>query len=210
MNSQSTYIRLESLTQERKFNKATELAKVAISSGKDLEFWKTQLAYVSFLNEENVSDRYVVAPTVLTSLVETNPENANTHFWLGYITYILFGQLGIAKSHLNRAKEIEPKLFYADLVLAGLSENEDERLNLLETVIRGFPNLYRGLIDVARILIKVNQRDRAKIVLDKLLNSPPYVEKNYGVMNEYMNDVFTGATHQESIRKEAESEIELL
>jgi tetratricopeptide (TPR) repeat protein len=210
MNLQNYYTDLETLVKKEKFNEAKQAINTAIASGQDIEFWKTQLAYASFLNEKNDSDHYVKVAELFTSLVETNPKNGNSYFWLGYVTYILFGQTEIARNHLNKAKEIEPNLFYANLVLAGFPLNAKERLNLLETVIEQKPNLFRALLDEAMILIKLDQYDKAKHVLNRLLNLEPYVEKHYGIMNAYMNDVFTGANHYETLRKQAEAEIKLL
>jgi len=197
--------KFETLIQDGKFREAAKLCNSAIGSGRDLMFWKTQLAYISFLNDEDDEARYITAPVLFTSLIEANPTDANCHFWLGYSTYILFNDKETAKSHIFKAKIIDPKFFYCDLVLAGFSETpRDKRLEYLENVLEQEPNLYSGLIEVSEALIELGQIERAKRRLTTLLNSPPYIEKTYGIMNDYINEVLTGAYYENNLKHKAE------
>jgi tetratricopeptide (TPR) repeat protein len=147
---------------------------------------------------------------LLTDLIEANPRDANSHFWFGYITYILFDNKETAKMHLQMAKTIEPKLFYSDLVLAGLSGNQQDEIAYLESVLEEKPNLYRGLEQLSDVLIQLGQYDNAKSRLRILLNSSPYHEKDYGLMNSYINDVLTGESHQWEFKRRAEMTINTL
>jgi hypothetical protein len=111
----------------------------------------------------------------------------------------------MATSHLLKSKAIAPKFFYADLVLAGLLENHADRLEYLEGVLKQKPNLYRALVEMSELFIEAHRYDSARSTLNMLLNSNPYIENDFGVMNNYMNDVFTGAEHQEDFQYKAEA-----
>lgn len=201
----TTMSEIETFVNGGKFKDAIQLCESAITLGQNVEFWKTQLAYVCFLNEDNDEARYVTAHNLFISLTELNPLDANSHFWLGYITDIFFNNKESARSHLLEVKLIAPKFFYADLALAGLVENHPDNLEYLEAVLQQKPNLYRALLQMSELLIKAHQYDNARRTLNALLNSDPYLETEFGVMNKYMNDVFTCATHQEDFQNKCEA-----
>lgn len=209
MNLRNAYTTLEMLVKENRVSEALKIVNGAIELKQNEEFWKTQLAYITFINEQDDKSRFTT-PSLFTNLVEAYPPNANNYFWLGYTTYILFGQIEVAQNHLNKAKEIESTHFYSNLVLAGFSVNDNEKLLLLENILERTPFLYRGLMEKAEVFIRLGQVDNARTTLFLLIASDPYVEQNYGILNDYMNEVFTGANHSKSTQIQAKAMIRTL
>jgi tetratricopeptide (TPR) repeat protein len=142
-------------------------------------------------------------PELLNDLIILNPYDANRLFWFGYVEGILFNRIQKGIPYLLKAIAIQPELSYAHLVLAGYTDIPGEKLRLLEAVVQQHPTLLRALIEMAEILMILRQNDQAKSILEFILKTSPYIETEYGIMNNYINDVLTGATRWKSIRDEA-------
>lgn len=203
------YSELQRLVDEEDYTGAEAFCLAALDAGLDPQFGEIQLGYVYFLNDEDLEAHYVRTVEVFERLVQRQPEDENARFWLGYVFLIISNDLESSKTQLREALALKPTHSYANLVLAGLTSGE-ESIVLLRQALKEQPTNFRVLQQLAEILIREGRKDDAREVLRTMLAQPPYIEQGYGIMNRYMNDVLTGATHAELWRQEARSKLDQL
>jgi len=66
------------------------------------------------------------------------------------------------------------------------------------------------LRQLANVLLASKQKAQVKELLERILTNEAYVEQQYGIMNEYINDVLTQATQQQELREEAKAQLQQL
>src|SRR5574340_68897 len=93
---------LEQLFSSGELLKAEELCKSALKQGLDRRMWKTRLGYVLFQNEQEPEKHYTEAFLTFEELTKEYPQDANAHFWLGYIYYIRYHNDIEFKKELDR------------------------------------------------------------------------------------------------------------
>jgi|GEM_PF-1911899 len=203
------YSELQRLVDEEDYTGAEAFCLAALDAGLDPQFGETQLGYVYFLNDEDLEAHYVRTVEVFERLVQRQPQDVNARFWLGYVLLIVSNDTENSKIQLREALALKPTQSQANLVLAGLSTGE-ESIALLRQALKEQPNNFRVLRQLAEILFREGRKDDAREALRTMLVQAPYIEQSYGIMNRYMNDVLTGATHAEIWRQEARSKLDQL
>jgi tetratricopeptide (TPR) repeat protein len=168
----------------------------------DWAFWKTQLGYVCFLNEQDDAARFVRAPRHFAELVTQRPLDGNALFWKAYLDHILLDNRELAADELRQVLRRSPDHPYAPLVLAGMSE-DGEAVRLLESALHGTPNNFRALGQLGRLLHQRGRREDARAAYGTMLEGEPFVEARLGIMNPYANEVLTAAAHADAYRDEA-------
>jgi tetratricopeptide (TPR) repeat protein len=208
------YVQLTQLIALNDYEGAEVLCYAALSQGVNSHFWRTQLAYVCFLNDRDFEAYYNMVPTVFKSLVAEDPKDANALFWLSYIYNIVLFENEKAKYGLEQVLALEPNHPYANIALAGLTTPEAEHaeaaIKCLQNVLQQQPTNFRALRQLAGVFAQTSRTAEAQDLLQRILHYPAYVEHNYGIMNQYINDVLTGATHEQVWRHEAQLALELL
>lgn len=203
------YSELESLVKKENFKEAEAFCLAALASEPDHRFWETQLGYLYFLNEKDSDSFYNRAPTVFESLVANNAVDVNAHFWLGWIYMIVLNDSESAQRELREALALDPNHPYANLALASRL-NAAEGAELLRRTLKQQPTNFRALRDLADVFLTVSKKTEARSLLKLMLTYEAYIERSYGIMNQYINDVLTGATHEQSWREEARSQLNQL
>lgn len=197
------YAELEALIEQEKYEEAVALCQKAIASGAEPHFWKTQLGYVYFLDERNDFNYYTKSVEIFEVLVKEDEQDSNAHFWLGYFNTLILLDNQTARMELEQATALDPGHAYAYLVLAGIEGTEAKsRLKLLERVLELQPNNFRALHELAALYRTKQRETEANALLEIILKQQPYLEQSYGIMNRYINDVFTGANQAEALRAE--------
>lgn len=181
----------------------------ALETGDDNLFWQTQMGYTCFLNETDIESYYERSPSIFQSLVIKYPDDANAHFWLGYIYCIVFNDLDNAKQQLREVLKLNLNHPYANLVLASIPHTEDSA-ELLRRVLQQQPTNFRALRLMADLLLVSKQKSEALQLLCIILTQEAYIEQNYGIMNQYINEVLTGATNQQACREGVKVKLEQL
>jgi tetratricopeptide (TPR) repeat protein len=194
-------VELEKFILSGEYDEAESFCLEKLKSGKDMAFWKTQLGYVYFLNEQDLDAYYDHAPTTFQSLVEEEPTNVNAHFWLGYLYAIVLQDFENAVRELRQALALDPNHAYANLVLSAYVV--EERGTLLRKALEQQPNNLRALLQFAELLVTETQYESARELLNELIRADVYVEKDLGIINTYVNDVLTGSSRQLMLREEA-------
>jgi len=202
MNDSSVYAQLQELVEFGDYAQAEVVCRAALARGEDPQFWETQLGYVCFLNERDAKSYYDKALATFTSLTSKYSSDDNARFWLAYIFDVIFSDLERARQELHDCLQLNPNHSYAKLVLAGIVDQEQGK-GLLRKVLQEQPTNFRALRQLADALIAPNQGKEARRILDVMLHNKAYVEQAYGIMNRYMNDVLTNATHEHSLQEEA-------
>jgi tetratricopeptide (TPR) repeat protein len=183
---------LQDLVEEKAFIKAEKFCRLEISQENTSRFWLTQLAYVHFLNEEDSISHYK-SIEVFEELVSRNEGDGNARFWLGYVLYILLDDKERCRSELNAVLQQNPQHPYANLVTAGFADNTlAENLVYLTKVLEVQPGNRRARQQLINTLNYLGRNDEAQSQYLEMLHNEIYVERNYGIMNEYVNDVFIG------------------
>jgi tetratricopeptide (TPR) repeat protein len=208
------YVQLTQLIALADYSGAEALCYAALSQAVNSHFWRTQLGYVCFLNDRDFEAYYNKAPTVFQSLVAEDPTDANALFWLSYIYNIVLFENEKAKDGLEQVLALEPNHPYANIALSGLTRLEIEQsaavIKCLQHVLRQQPTNFRVLRQLADIFVQTNRKAEAQNLFQRMLSYPAYVEHDYGIMNKYINDVLTGATHEQVWRHEAQLSLKLL
>jgi tetratricopeptide (TPR) repeat protein len=199
------YDSLVQLVQAQKFEQAANFCLQMLGSETTNRFWKTQLGYVYFLNEENVDAHYHKAIATFESLVQEDATDVNALFWLGYLNNIVLNDLEQASYWVQQALSLDEYHPYANLTLAGLTLNNNLNETLLRRVIAVQPRNIRVIVQLCKYLVAENKLDEAKIIYQLLLSNPPYYEENYGVLNDYINEVLTSASHAPQLISEMSS-----
>ncbi|AFZ24215.1 hypothetical protein Cylst_1969 [Cylindrospermum stagnale PCC 7417] len=204
MYSTVNYSELERLVSAEEYDKAEDFCLQVLNTGVESMFWQTQLGYIYFLNEQDIDGYYEKAPSIFQSLVTKYPDNINAHFWLGYIYSVVLNDLDKSILEFKKVLLLNPNHPYTNLVLAGYPDYENsEKQKFLSKALKQQPTNLRVLNEMSNLLFAVNQKPDAKKFLENILNYEGYVERDYGIMNQYINDVLTCATHQQNIRQEA-------
>lgn len=206
MKHGSAYEQFVILVERENYALAEEVCRAALARGEDQQFWQTQLGYVCFLNEKDAESFFDKAPDAFTSLVNEYPLDDNAHFWLGYILDIVRNDPEKPRQEYRATFELNPRHAYAKLTLAGIVDR-DQGIRLLREVLEEQPTNFRALRQLADTLIAANRHQEAVGVLEVLLRHNAYVEEGYGIMNQYMNGVLTGASHEQRLQEEARAMI---
>ena len=199
------YTALESAVGIEDYETATKICHRALAAGGAQHFWKTQLGYVCFLNEKDAEAYYNQAPSIFGWLVVTFPADENAWFWLGYLNDIVLDNQEHARTQLREALKLDTNHPYANLVLAGIVDPL-ESIKLLRRTLTRQPANFRALHQLADILSSINKEEQAEILM-LMLQEEVYVEKDYGIMNSYMNDVFIGVMRVDAWRAAARAQL---
>jgi len=202
--SNNRYEELDKLVTLRDYDMAEAFCQSALIDDINTCFWKTQLGYVYFLNERNVNTHYNKTPAIFESLIEKYPDDINAHFWLGYIYNVILNDIENAKNELRIALKLSPVHPYANLVLAGLVEDA-EGVELLRKVLTIQSANFRAIRQLADLLLQRHQKVLSRRTSESMLTNAPYIEQDYGIMNRYINDVLTGATHAQAWRVDVQA-----
>jgi hypothetical protein len=204
--------KLMELAYNEEYEQAISLCKEIIAdlNSQDEIYWRTQLGYLYFLNyQNNFIDFYVNAPSVFQHLVEDFPTDANSRFWLGYINIIAFEYVAVAKKHLHITLELAPKHPYASLILSAYYGRIQQETYFRNT-LKQQPSNFRALSELLSLFEKENQESDMKTVLDTIVSTQAYEEKHYGVMNSYINELFTFFDKQSKIKEQANLQLQFL
>ena len=199
--------KLQELANNEEYEQAISLCKEVItdSNSPDDKYWRTQLGYLYFLNEQHID--FYLAPTVFQHLVKDFPTDANSRFWLGYTNIIAFDYIDVAKKHLHISLEIAPKHPYASLILSTYYGGIQQETYLRNT-LKEQPSNFRALSDLLSLYEKENRKNEVKTVLNTIISTEAYEEKYYGIMNDYINEIFTFFDKQNKIKKKASLQLE--
>jgi tetratricopeptide (TPR) repeat protein len=196
-----SYTDLERLIENEQYSEAEAICQEAIASSVDKLFWRTQLGYVYFLNfpDEDYPENSIA---IFEALVKDYPNDPNAHFWFGYLNWIFYSEIDFAITELLKVLELEPNHPYARLVLAGHNADHISSLVPLMQQIQIQPNNYRALMQSGDFYRDKKNLETAREFYLKIIQNPPYIETGYGIMNTYINDVFTFATRAEDVKNE--------
>ena len=199
----NAYSKIIELVRLEKYYDAEILCRQLLLSESESDdiFWRTQIGYIYFLNEKDDQSYYSSAPSAFKALASDHSLDINSHFWLGYIFDIVLGDIDNAINELKTCLLLDKYHPYANIVMSGLV-GIPENINLLRVALEVQPTNFRILRQLANMLLQVDQTTEALKLFDVILNSPAYVEENYGIMNRYINDVLTSATHEQLWRAE--------
>lgn len=206
MEHSIAYVQLLISVESEIYAQAEDVCRAALARGEHWQFWETQLGYVCFLNEKDAVSFYDKAPDTFISLVDEFPLDDNSHFWLGYILNIVRNDPEKPRQEYRATLELNPRHAYAKLTLAEIVDR-DQGIHLLREVLEEQPSNFRALGQLANTLIAANRHQEAVSVLEVMLRRNAYAEVGYGIMNQYMNDVLTGASHEQRWREEARAMI---
>jgi tetratricopeptide (TPR) repeat protein len=209
MSSELDYSKLEDLVRAEDYQQAEVFCRATLAAGLAPLFWETQLGYIYFLNEKDDRAWYEQALPTFESLVAKNPANANARFWLAYVYWIVWDDIENSIQELRKVLALNPNHAYANLVLAGQPDYK-QSVELLRKVLKQQPNNFRVLRQLANVLLASKQKAQVKELLERILTNEAYVEQQYGIMNEYINDVLTQATQQQELREEAKAQLQQL
>lgn len=191
----------ERLILKNQYAKAIAWCQQKLAQGYDNQFWLTNLGYVYFLDEQNVEHFYVQAPRTFVELAQRYPKSANAHFWLGYCQEIALHNLKQAKESYEQAISLDAQHPYTHLTLASIEQTI--AVFLLKRAVEIQPCNLRANFELAEKYASLGDRERAQAILRMMLDMKPYRETEYGIMNEYINGVFTGALRQEDYLSKA-------
>lgn len=204
MQQEVNYARLQALIDAEDFKQAEEYCLDMLARGGDQRFWRTQLGYVCFLNERDIDAFYNRSTRAFETVIDQYHDDANAHFWLAYQTAILWNEPGDVRRELETVIQLVPNHPYARLVLAGMGTVQNEEvISLLKKTLEIQPANFRALQELSKALIASGQITEAINVLQTLIKESPYVETNYGIMNEYINGVLNGSYWKQEKRLEA-------
>ncbi len=174
------------------FDTGIEYCRAALEAGEDCHFWETQLGYLYFIHFQG--EHNIGYPTsIFETLVAKRPSDINARFWLGYISEIHFDSRDFCIDCMKSVLEHNPAHAYARLILSSYVDI-GERIRLLENVIRLQKTNIRAYGELISARIENGERAEAKRMLEIVPTLIPFVERDYGIMNTYINDVITGAT----------------
>jgi tetratricopeptide (TPR) repeat protein len=198
------YSRFVELAETRRFADAEALAFAQLDKhAADWAFWKTQLGYVCFLNEEDAEAHFDRAPDHFDTLAARCPHDPNARFWKAYVELIVHDGHDGAREELQALLQMEPNHPYASLVMGGIPGEESKAIQHLQAALRVVPNNFRALRDLGRRFDQMGRRDEAHQVFKAMVDNQPFIENRYGVMNLYTNGVLTGAAHADAWKAEA-------
>ncbi|HEX3052813.1 MAG TPA: hypothetical protein VHP83_19295 [Aggregatilineaceae bacterium] len=198
---------LASLVETGAYAEAIKLCRSAWAAGQDPKFWETQLGYVFFLDYES-DEHWLYTVPIFEALVAKDPSDVNARFWLGYTFNILSHNLERSRQELLQVLSRDPHHPYAHLKLASSADIDVSiRIEHLRQVLsRQVVNIeaYSSIID---LLLKTKQYMEAKRLYEEFHHVPIFLETEYGIMNEYMNDVFNQVTREHELRHEVQQKL---
>jgi len=200
---------LAELVSNRDFDEALDLCRSAIAQGLDDAFWSTQLAYVCFLNEHNITT-YYSSPQMFQEVCHKYPRNIDACFWYGYALLIVSEQTLYGLEQLRRVIRLTPDHVYANIAIAGSTSSLSEKEARLEHALSIQPDNYRVMEDLSTVLAKTGGIDRAIGLLERISATPPFIETEYGIMNDYVNGPLTLARLKDAVRERARQKIAAL
>jgi tetratricopeptide (TPR) repeat protein len=200
------YHLLEELVNREEYDTAEQFCVEAAKGELDPQFWETQLGYLYFLNERDLESYYKKAPSMFERLVARNSDDANARFWLGYLYEIVLCDSQNALKHLREVLAKDADHPYANLVISGLCDS-GESVTLLKRALTQQPTNFRVLRQLSDVLIASSNLEEGREVLRQIIEKKPYLERSYGIMNRYINDVLTGATHEVAWREQARTRL---
>lgn len=197
---------LSSLVESGRLEEAAQLCLQHLHDDGSQNYWLRQLGFVSFLDEGNQIAYYERAPQAFRDLAQRMPEDADAQFWLGYVRSIVENDSAGAELALWAATRLDPHHAYAHLAMAGLKAGRDAVSELKQTVSVQPGNL-RAWRALAQQFEQLGERGAANQAWGELLRAAPQIETRYGIMNTYVNDVLTGASHAEKWRELARAKL---
>jgi pentatricopeptide repeat protein len=206
---QAMFDRLASLVEVDDYAEAVKLCRSAWAAGQDPKFWETQLGYVFFLDFKS-DEHWLYTLSIFEALVAKDPSDVNARFWLGYTYDILPPHNSErSKQELLQVLSLDPHHPYAHRLLASFADIDVSiRIEHLRQVLdqqRVNIRAYSSLID---LLLKTKQYAEAKRLYEEFHHIPLFIETEYGIMNEYMNDVFNGRYQEDELRLEIQQKLD--
>jgi hypothetical protein len=122
----------------------------AIEHGAAPEFWRRQLAYCLLLDEMGPMDnQYRRAPALMAQLLDKSGQDADLHFWRGYLLKVIIsGQDEEGMRELRTSLEQDPVHPYANLVLSEYADDATA-VELLKRTLSIQPGNMRALATLA-------------------------------------------------------------
>jgi tetratricopeptide (TPR) repeat protein len=187
------------------YGAALEVANREIKSYPETIYWLKAKGLLGLANPFGIELIYTEGLAIYQCLVTIEPDSADNWFWLGYMQNIAFGDLDSARSAFKRALDIDVSHPYANLALAGLTDNPSEALGMLNRVLDVQPGNCRALQQKLEIAVRQKDVTAAQECMDALRTRVPFVEAEYGFMNEYVNSVLTLSNTSSKVIAECES-----
>jgi len=110
---------------------------------------------INFLNEKNDRPYSQQAPFTFASLVAKHPADANAHFWLAYIYWIVLNDIENSIQELRKVLILNPNHGYANLVFANQPDHKQSAE--LRQVLKQQPNNFRALRQLADVLLALEK-----------------------------------------------------
>lgn len=198
---------LELLVEAGRLDEAAEWCRRRLADSSHADHWLRQLGFVCFLNESNDAAYYEDAPRIFREIAERSLEDADAHFWLGYVRTIIESDHAGAEDSLSAALRVDPSHPYAHLVLSGIKQGADA-VQELRCTLASQPGNLRAWRALAQELTRTGDYDGGRRALQQLVAAEPYVETRYGIMNAYVNEVLTGSAHASVWKREAEAQLQ--
>lgn len=192
--------------REHDYTGAIAYCEDALATGARAPYWRRQLAYCLFLDDQGpMENQWERAPTLFAELVRDEPDDPDLRFWRGYLLKVAlagFDDLGLAE--LRQAYELDTAHPYANLVLAAY-EQPREAIAFLNRTLSAQPNNYRALRYLASRYAAIDRIDDARLTLSLILLEPPFVDRAAPlILREYVNSVLTGAYWAEQTKVEVQ------
>lgn len=174
------------------YRTAITYCQQAIAAGEDYQTWLMQIGYLYFQADQG-KYHYDYTGSIFQTLVIANPTDINARFWLGYTAYMLYHQYDVSERELRCVLEMNPDHPYANLTLVNFIEGHEMKAHYLRRVLTAQETNLRAHKQLADSLIAMGEYDETIAMLESVSALKPYVEHDYGIMNDYVNHVFTGA-----------------
>jgi tetratricopeptide (TPR) repeat protein len=177
------------------YSRAVAYCEQAIERGAAPEFWRRQLAYCLLLDETGpMENQWQRAPSLLAQLLDNSPEDADLHFWRGYLLrVILAGYDEEGMKELRTALAQDHGHPYANLVLSAYADDASA-VELLKRTLSIQPGNVRALATLAERLDRLTLHTDAARARDMILKSEPYFDTEAPmILRHYINSVLTGA-----------------
>jgi hypothetical protein len=113
------------------FERARHICNEQIASGSQILFWRTQMAYIHFLDEED-ADRQYQSPILFQGIVVDFPADENALFWYGYSSYILTNNTFIKDKCFLHVLELNPDHLYTNIFYAREETDIQRSIRCLE------------------------------------------------------------------------------
>lgn len=203
--------RLYDLAADGRYQAAVDHCFSVLDDGDiDRGFWTMQIGLLYFLNYWETGGLFEEAPRFAEQAVWLAPHSPDAHFWYGWISQIAFSDNNLARREYLECLDLVPEHPYAHLALGSMDLPPEETKQHLLQILDLQPSNYRALMLFADAGLRLDEHSLAAATLNHLLDCRPFVENGYGIMNDYINDVFNGAYRQDEIAEEARTKLEEL